>query len=216
MTQFITLWLENPVICLFKSVSNGICRDPLSCALLDSKQRLPRNLTRTLVGRWSSWVIKMHCKNELLKQSMTSPELSWAKPVMQCSRVYLKFKWFNQNDPPCLYLNYRCQMQQWKCFNTEVTLDTEIHIIKKRVKDLTQVLPPRSSGLALKIYLAIGRVFSAVGELFGEHGVMSLCMEMLELWGGVIRIWKNGNWTIERGKMNYFWWDHLWELSPTQ
>lgn len=198
MTQFIALWLEDPVICLFKSVSNGLCREPLSSASLDSRQRLPRNLTRTLVGRCSSWVIKMHCKNELLEQSMTSPELSWAKPVMQCSRVYLKFKWFNQNAPPCLYLNYRCQMQQWKHFNTEVTLDTEIHIIKKRVKDLTGVFPFRSSGLALKIHLAIGRVSTAVGELCGEHGVMGLCMEMLELWGDFSRIWNDGSWTIER------------------
>lgn len=62
-----------------------------------------------------------------------------------------------------------------------MTLDTEIHIIKKCVKDLTQVLPRRSSGLALKIYLAIGRVFTAVGELFGEHDVMGLCMATLGL-----------------------------------
>lgn len=73
-----------------------------------------------------------------------------------------------------------------------MTLDTEIHIIKKCVKGLTHVFPCRSSGLALKIYLAMGRVVSAVGELFGEHDVMSLCMETLELWDDFSCIWKGG------------------------
>lgn len=50
------------VICLFKSVSNGLCRKSFSSALLDSRQRLPRNLARTLVGRCSSQVVKTTAK----------------------------------------------------------------------------------------------------------------------------------------------------------
>lgn len=90
-------------------------------------------------------------------------------------------------------------MQQCKYFNTEVTLDTEIHIIKKCVKDLAHVFPHRSSGLAFKIYLPVGRAFTAVGGLFGEHDVMSLCMEMLELWDDTLQL------DLERWKVhNYF------------
>lgn len=74
-----------------------------------------------------------------------------------------------------------------------MTLDIEIPIIKKCVKDLTQVFPRRSSGLALKIYLAVGRVLTAVDELFGEHDVMSLCMETLKIWDDFSCIWKDGS-----------------------